>query len=116
MPRGREAIDPMILGARLLSRMSEVERHRRGAHYTGEAELLRVIAPTITRPLRERIEAASTRRALASIHARLASFKVLDPACGSGNFLHIAYREMKRLERELLQKIEARLGVVASPR
>src|SRR5439155_2348752 len=66
----------------------------------------KVVGPTIVRPWRERIDAAGKnvgelRKALADLR----EFRVLDPACGSGNFLFIAYREMKRLERDILLRL-----------
>ena len=82
------------------------ERHAFGAHFTSEFDIRKVVGPTIVRPWRERIEAADKnvgelRKTLADIR----KFRVLDPACGSGNFLFIAYREMKRLEREILLRL-----------
>ncbi len=82
------------------------ERHAFGAHFTSEFDIQKVVGPTIVRPWRERIEAAGKsvtklREALADLRR----FRVLDPACGSGNFLFVAYREMKRLERDLLLRL-----------
>jgi len=82
------------------------ERHAFGAHFTSEFDIRKVVGPTIVRPWRERIEAAGKnvgelRKALVDLRA----FRVLDPACGSGNFLFIAYREMKRLERDILLRL-----------
>jgi SAM-dependent methyltransferase len=82
------------------------ERHAFGAHFTSEFDIRKVVGPTIVKPWRERIGAADKnvgelRKALADLRA----FRVLDPACGSGNFLFIAYREMKRLERDVLLRL-----------
>src|SRR5439155_1247780 len=82
------------------------ERHAFGAHFTSEFDIRKVVGPTIVRPWRERIDAAGKnvgelRKALVDLRA----FRVLDPACGSGNFLFIAYREMKRLERDILLRL-----------
>src|SRR5439155_683682 len=82
------------------------ERHAFGAHFTSEFDIRKVVGPTIVRPWRERIDAAGKnvgelRKALADLR----KFRVLDPACGSGNFLFIAYREMKRLERDILLRL-----------
>jgi SAM-dependent methyltransferase len=98
-------VEPAIFGTLFESSMNREERHALGAHYTSEADIQKVILPTIIRPWRERIESAKTLKELLSIRDDLIAFKVLDPACGSGNFLYVAYREMKRLEAELLQKI-----------
>lgn len=81
-------------------------RHAYGAHFTSEFDIQKVVGPTIVRPWRERIEAAKNdEAALAAALEDLRRFRVLDPACGSGNFLFVAYREMKRLERDLLVRL-----------
>src|SRR6266550_2273171 len=82
------------------------ERHAFGAHFTSEFDIRKVVGPTIVKPWRERIDAAGKnvgelRKALVDLRA----FRVLDPACGSGNFLFIGYREMKRLERDILLRL-----------
>lgn len=84
--------------------MGKEERHALGAHYTSEADIQKVVLPTIIRPWRERIEAANTLKNLLALRQELVNFKVLDPACGSGNFLYVTYRELKRLEAQLLPK------------
>ncbi|MGI9175743.1 MAG: DNA methyltransferase [Rhodothermales bacterium] len=63
--------------------------------------------PAHLRPWRERIAAETTLEGLLKLRDELLQFRVLDPACGSGNFLYVSYREMKRLEIELLSKIRA---------
>jgi hypothetical protein len=98
-------VEPAIFGTLFESSMDREERHAFGAHYTSEADIQKVILPTIIRPWRERIESARTLKELLSLRQELIAFTVLDPACGSGNFLYVAYREMKRLEAELLRKI-----------
>ena len=86
--------------------MGQKERHALGAHYTSEADIQKVVLPTIVIPWQKRIEAAKTFKDLVALRQELISFKVLDPACGSGNFLYVAYRELKRLEAKLLAKIQ----------
>jgi hypothetical protein len=82
------------------------ERHAFGAHFTSEFDIRKVVGPTIVKPWRERIDAAGKNvRELRKALADLRAFRVLDPACGSGNFLFIAYREMKRLERDILLRL-----------
>ncbi|MCB1230490.1 MAG: class I SAM-dependent DNA methyltransferase, partial [Verrucomicrobiae bacterium] len=82
------------------------ERHAFGAHFTSEFDIQKVVGPTIVRPWRERMEAAWDRVGkLKEVLRDLRLFRVLDPACGSGNFLYVAYREMKRLEREILLRL-----------
>jgi type II restriction/modification system DNA methylase subunit YeeA len=98
-------VEPAIFGTLFESSMGKEERHALGAHYTSEADIQKVVLPTIIRPWRERIEAANTLKDLLSLRQELINFKVLDPACGSGNFLYVSYRELKRLEAELLGKI-----------
>lgn len=99
-------VEPAIFGTLFESSMGKAERHALGAHYTSETDIQKVILPTIIRPWRERIEAAKTLRDLLNLRQEMTEFKVLDPACGSGNFLYVAYREMKRLEAELIIKIQ----------
>lgn len=99
-------IEPAIFGALFESSMGQEERHALGAHYTSEADIQKVILPTIIRPWRERIESARTLKDLLNLREELINFRVLDPACGSGNFLYVSYRELKRLEAQLLTKIQ----------
>jgi SAM-dependent methyltransferase len=98
-------VEPAIFGGLFESSMGKEERHALGAHYTSEVDIQKVVLPTIIRPWRERIEAANTLKDLLALRQELINFKVLDPACGSGNFLYVAYREIKRLEAQLLTKI-----------
>lgn len=98
-------VEPAIFGTLFEGSMGKKERHALGAHYTSESDIQKVVLPTIVRPWREKIDAASTLKDLLAIRQDLTQFKVLDPACGSGNFLYVSYREMKRLESRLLAKI-----------
>ncbi|MFN2477020.1 MAG: DNA methyltransferase [Chthoniobacterales bacterium] len=82
------------------------ERHAFGAHFTSEFDIQKVVGPTIVRPWKERIEGCGKDKAkLRAALDDLRRFRVLDPACGSGNFLFVAYRECKRLERDLLARL-----------
>jgi len=99
-------VNPAIFGTLFQQSMDKEERHAYGAHYTSEADILRIVTPTIIRPWEERINSANTLRDLIQLRKELGQFRVLDPACGSGNFLYVAYREMARLETTLLAKIE----------
>ncbi len=100
-------VKPEIFGTLFQHSMDAEERHAFGAHFTSEFDIQKVVGPTIVRPWRERIEAAGKDRArLVSALEDLRRFRVLDPACGSGNFLFVAYREMKRLERDLLVRLQ----------
>lgn len=95
-------VDPHIFGSVFQGIMDDAERHASGAHYTAREDIMSVVGPTIVEPWRERITAASTLTDLKGILADLASYRVLDPACGSGNFLYVAFRELYRLETEVL--------------
>ncbi|MDB9320100.1 class I SAM-dependent DNA methyltransferase [Nodularia spumigena] len=98
-------VEPAIFGTLFESSMGKEERHALGAHYTSPADIQKVILPTIVRPWQQRIDAANKLNELLALRQELINFTVLDPACGSGNFLYVAYREIKRLEANLLNKI-----------
>ena len=95
-------ISPAVFGALFQGVMEPRARRQIGAHYTSEANILKVIRPLFLDDLRaERQKAGSNRAALEKLHAKLAALKFLDPACGCGNFLVIAYRELRALENDL---------------
>ncbi len=99
-------VRPEIFGTLFQHSMDGDERHAHGAHFTSEVDISKVIEPTIARPWRERIEAAGkSRPKLRDCLRDLRLYRVLDPACGSGNFLYIAFRVMKRLERDILIRL-----------
>lgn len=98
-------IQPQIFGVLFQSSMGKDDRHAKGAHYTSETDIMRVVLPTIITPFQTRIDAASTQKDLRAILDELAGFRVLDPACGSGNFLYVAYRELKRLEARAILRL-----------
>lgn len=100
-------IQPQIFGVLFQSSMGSKERHALGAHYTSEADIMRVVLPTIVTPFQARIDAAKTQAELHAIMNELSKFRVLDPACGSGNFLYVAYRELKRLEAQAILKLRS---------
>lgn len=97
-------VDPPIFGALFESSLGHPERHALGAHYTSESDILIIIGPTIERPWIARIDAAPPDQ-LPALHAELSTFRVLDPACGSGNFLYYAYRALLRLESRILARL-----------
>lgn len=103
-------VQPPIFGTLFQSSMDAKERHAYGAHFTSEADIQKVVLPTIVRPWRERIEATKTLKELRALLVELRAFQILDPSCGSGNFLYVAYRELKRLELSLMAKIHADFG------
>ena len=110
-------VEPAIFGTLLERALDPKERHKLGAHYTPRAYVERLVIPTVIDPLREEWEdvfaAASLQfrqgkkddavKTVNTFHARLRKIRVLDPACGSGNFLYVTMEHMKRLEGEVLQ-------------
>ena len=105
-----KAVNPAIFGT-IFEQASDEEktniRHKLGMHYTHEIDIKKIVVPVIVQPWLKKIEAAETLDELYELLAQLRKFKVLDPACGSGNFLFIAYKEMKLLEKLLLARIRA---------
>ena len=105
------AISPAIFGALFPSVMEPAERRAQGAHYTTEKNILKVIEPLFLDDLRAefnrlRARKDSHRRAeLKAFQKRLGEMKFFDPACGCGNFLIIAYRELRELEIELIREL-----------
>ena len=105
-------ISPAIFGALFQSVMDGGERRRSGAHYTTEQNILKVIEPLFLDELRAEFERAKARapgrgrtRDLRQLQRRIAGLTVLDPACGCGNFLIIAYRELRELEIDILKEL-----------
>ena len=110
-------VEPAIFGTLLERALNPRERHKLGAHYTPRAYVERLVLPTIIEPLRAEwaeVQAAAltyrqqrkTKEAVAEIrkfHHQLCQTRVLDPACGSGNFLYVTLEHMKRLEGEVLE-------------
>lgn len=107
-------VEPGIFGTLFQASMDQRARHAHGAHYTHESEIQRAVLPTIVRPWQRKIKEAKTLKELLALRRALLNFKVLDPACGSGNFLYLAYRELKRLELSLVAKVHAEYGYKSS--
>ena len=105
------AISPAIFGALFQSMMDSAERRAQGAHYTTEKNILKVIEPLFLDDLRGKFKRLQARRdnrrrtELRAFHKRLGEMKFFDPACGCGNFLIIAYRELRELEIELIREL-----------
>lgn len=97
-------VDPTIFGS-LMEGVLGDRRWELGAHYTHEADIMKIVTPTIVRPWQQRIAAVETPSAGVAMLDELCAFKVLDPACGCGNFLYVAYRELRALEYRLKQRI-----------
>jgi len=112
-------VEPAIFGTLLERALDPRERHRLGAHYTPRRYVERLVVPTVLAPLRREwaaAQAASARRLddgdskgarteLLKFLQRLTSVRILDPACGTGNFLYVTLEHLKRLEGEVLAAI-----------
>ena len=98
-------VRPEIFGTLFEHSLEKEERHAFGAHFTSPVDIMKIVGPTIVEPWRNEIENATTVRRLRALLDRMHRYVVLDPACGSGNFRYIAYRELKRLESRLFERI-----------
>lgn len=115
-----DKVEPAIFGTLLERALDPKERAKLGAHYTPRAYVERLVRPTIMEPLREDWAGARTaatqaaeagdkesaRKIVETFHGKLARTKVLDPACGTGNFLYVSMARMKELEGEVLELLE----------
>ena len=113
-------VEPAIFGTLLERALDERERAKLGAHYTPRAYVERLVIPTIVEPLRADWEEALARahaleeaddregalRTIKDFHHKLCTTRVLDPACGTGNFLYVSLELMKRLEGEVLEALD----------
>lgn len=113
-------VEPAIFGTLLERALNKRERHALGAHYTPREYVARLVKPTIEDPLRAewdlvRVEArqlvgagqiAEARTVVGEYHRQLCTLRVLDPACGTGNFLYVALDTFKRLESEVLALLD----------
>ena len=114
-------VEPAIFGAPLKRALSADERHALGAHYTPRAYVERLVLPTVVQPLRADwadAQAAAVllanegrmdeaRAEVRRFHHQLCTTRVLDPACGSGNFSYVTLEHLKRLEGEVLNQLSA---------
>jgi type II restriction/modification system DNA methylase subunit YeeA len=101
-------VRPAIFGNIFEGTANQKERHAYGMHFTSEADIMKIVKPTISNFWEAKIEAANTISELNSLQLELQNYRVLDPACGSGNFLYLAYQELKEIEKSLLDKITSR--------
>ena len=113
-------VEPAIFGTLLERALDAKQRHKLGAHYTPRAYVERLVTPTIIEPLREDWKDVQTavqrlmsdgkdkdaRKLVHDFHRSLCEVRVLDPACGSGNFLYVSLELMKRLEGEVTALLE----------
>ena len=108
------AISPAIFGALFQSVMEPADRRAQGAHYTTERNILKVIEPLFLDDLRaefRRLQARRDGRSMADLRRlqqKLGALHLFDPACGCGNFLIIAYRELRALEIDVLREMASR--------
>jgi hypothetical protein len=114
-------VDPAIFGTLLEQALDKDERRKLGAHYTPRAYVQRLVDVTVMEPLRADWQAALTKAEQAkedgegakaieivrAFHHQLCTTRVLDPACGTGNFLYVSLELMKKLEGEVLQTLSA---------
>ena len=114
-------VEPAIFGTLLERALDPRERRKLGAHYTPRAYVERLVVPTIVEPLREEWSAVQTAaltlarqgkesaaiQEVEQFHKRLCAVRVLDPACGSGNFLYVTLEHLKRLEGEVLNMLDS---------
>ena len=109
--RWRE-INPDIFGSMIQAVADDEERGALGMHYTSVPNILKVLNPLFLDDLRAQLEAAGDNKAkLLNLRKRMARVRVFDPACGSGNFLVIAYKKMREIEAEINRRRgEAYLG------
>jgi hypothetical protein len=131
-------VEPAIFGTLLERALDPTERHALGAHYTPRAYVERLVLPTVVEPLRAdwaNAQAAAivlareaeeldgkkreakleeARAEIRRFHHQLCTTRVLDPACGSGNFLYVTLEHLKRLEGEVMNQLEA-LGQTQEP-
>jgi hypothetical protein len=99
-------INPDIFGSMIQAVVQPGQREGLGMHYTSVENIMKVIRPLFLDDLHGRFDKADTVRKLERLLARICEIKVFDPACGSGNFLVIAYKELRKLEHRILQRIE----------
>ena len=104
-------INPDIFGSMFQSVIDEGQRANLGQHYTSVPNILKTIEPLFLDDLNAQLEAAEgSPRRLQKLLERIARIKVFDPACGSGNFLVIAYKELRKLEHTILEKLQELSG------
>lgn len=99
-------ISPAIFGAMFQAVIDPQKRRELGAHYTSEENILKVIKPLFLDDLRTEFENIKyDKRKLEDFHVKISNLKFLDPACGCGNFLIVAYRELRLLELDVLSML-----------
>lgn len=105
--RNWSKVNPAIFGTLFQQSMDAKVRHQHGRHFTSEADIQRIVGPTIVAPWQARIDSAKTLQEFVRLRRELSEFRILDPACGSGNFLYVAFREMSRLDIRLMSRLKS---------
>ncbi|MDX1944109.1 MAG: type IIL restriction-modification enzyme MmeI [Pirellulaceae bacterium] len=108
-------VRPEIFGTLFEHSLGAEDRRSAGAHFTHPVDIMKIVGPTIVEPWREQIAAAKRKEDLQKLLERMAHYTVLDPACGSGNFLYIAYRELKRLESQVSERLMSEFATRGDP-
>jgi len=100
-------INPDIFGSMIQAVVTDEHRGGMGMHYTSVPNIMKVIEPLFLDSLYEEFEASKTSKSkLQKLQERISKLKIFDPACGSGNFLIIAYKELRALEIKILKQID----------
>ena len=105
------AVSPAIFGSLFQSVMDRAERRKKGAHYTTEPNIMKVIGPLFLDDLRAELDrlkqdrGTQKRAKLLAFQEKLGGLNFIDPACGCGNFLVVTYRELRRFEQEALELV-----------
>jgi len=106
-----KAINPDIFGSMIQAVITPEHRGGLGMHYTSVPNIMKVIEPLFLNELYEAYESAKGNlKKLSDLRVRISKIKIFDPACGSGNFLIIAYKELRKLEMLIIQDIQALRG------
>ncbi|OMD86485.1 class I SAM-dependent DNA methyltransferase [Paenibacillus odorifer] len=104
-------INPDIFGSMIQAVATEESRSQLGMHYTSVSNIMKVINPLFLDELKQTyIDAYDDNKKLEALLTRLSKIKFFDPACGSGNFLIITYKEIRRLEIEIIRRLQELLG------
>ena len=104
-------INPDIFGSMIQAVITSEHRSGMGMHYTSVPNIMKVIEPLFLNDLYEEFEQSKENKTkLLALHRRLTNLKIFDPACGSGNFLIIAYKELRKLEIKIFKQIDTISG------
>lgn len=99
-------ISPAVFGSMFQSVLDPASRRTLGAHYTTEDNILRVIRPLFLDDLNaELLECGSSKQKLRKFHEKISNLRFIDPACGCGNFLIVAYRELRKIETDVIERL-----------